>query len=164
MNGLLLLVVLTYSVYKPNLLYLWWENGNLWIHFTKQFLSLRSMPLWWIHSCFEEKWRNRVPKIMKCFLASVFCCDMYAFTHHVVRFLSVLQMSSVFLLNSHYFNYSSDFSFLFWEIVVLSPLTPCLLEKSVIWVISIKKPLLKPRSDCSPANEAKHKRRWGQEQ
>ena len=58
MDGLLLLVVLTHSVYKPNLFYLWWEKGNLWIHFTKQFLSLCSMPLWWIHSCFEEKWRN----------------------------------------------------------------------------------------------------------
>lgn len=164
MNGLLLLVVLTYSVYKPNLLYLWWENGNLWIHFTKQFLSLCGMPLWWIHSCFEENEEIESPRLWSAFRLSVFCCDMYAFTHHVVRFLK---------------SFSKCLQYFFWIVIILiivqislpllrnsSSLSPhpCLLEKSVIWVISIKKPLLKPRSDCSPANEAKHKRRWGQEQ
>lgn len=169
MDGLLLLVVLTHSVYKPNLFYLWWEKGNLWIHFTKQFLSLCSMPLWWILSCFEERWRIRVSAFMKRFSASMFCCGIYTFTHLVVGYFNILQVSSVFLFNNDYF--ILQFRFVFPPLRSNSlPHPPThsglffFSVKSIIWIISSKKAPLKPRRHCSQVNAAQHKRRWGWEQ
>lgn len=75
-----------------------------------------------------------------------FCCGLF----------KCPPMSSVFLLNNHYFNYNLDFSFFLLR--KNSPLLTPLFGKVSNLGNFNKKALLKPRSACGPVNEAKHTR------
>lgn len=107
-------------------------------------------------------WRKikqyRVREIMKHVSANIFCCSVHLL---VVGYLDVLQCLQYFFWIIIIFNYNQDFSFF-----LLSKnsrlLTPLFGKVSNLGNFN-KKALLKPRSDCSPVNEAKHTRwwRWG---